>query len=123
MQSMALMTIGPVGSATRQQALTDYKLKVIDVPRIKDIKQVELYTKLHPFVDTVYKEAMCPRHKDEALLRQKAVKVEKAKVVRYKKRKHEEEEGNKKPAAKKMVAPKEMAMVAPKKKSMAAPKE
>jgi hypothetical protein len=95
MQSMALMTSGTVGSATRQQALKDNKLKVIDVPGTKEVKQVEVYTKWRPFVDTPHKETMCPIPKYEVLLRQKAVKVEKAKVIRDKKRNHEEEEGNK----------------------------
>jgi hypothetical protein len=121
MPSMAVKTSGPVGSATRKQALKDYKLKVLDVPGIKDIKQVELYTKCRPFVETLYNESMLPRPKYEVLLRQKAVKVEKAKVARYKKQNHEEEEGNKKPAAKKMAAPKEKATVAPKEKATVAP--
>jgi hypothetical protein len=114
-QSMALMTSGPVGK--------DYKLKVLDVPGVKDIKQVELYTDWRPFMYTQYNDSMCRRPNDEVLLCQKAVKVGKAKVIRDKKLKHEEEEGDKKTAAKKTKSAPDAALMTPKEKAVVAPKK
>jgi hypothetical protein len=67
------------GSGTQEQRVAEMKAAahtVLPFPGIRDIKQVELYKKLRPYVPKMFKDEACPKPDSELLERQRIEKSE-----------------------------------------------
>ncbi len=66
----------------RVQSLQSYNLALIPAPGLKDIKQVELYTKFRKFVPFEFRDEICPRPAQQVIDNIKKARSEKARASR-----------------------------------------
>jgi hypothetical protein len=64
----------------RLQNLQSHVLTLIPTPGLKEIKQVEMYTKFRKFVPEEYRDEICPRPSEQVLANVKKSRSEKAKA-------------------------------------------
>ena len=75
-----------VRNEDRFRILREFPLKQIVAPGMKEIKQVELYTKWRKFVPAEYADEICPKPPDEILERVQKERSEKSKERNARKR-------------------------------------
>jgi hypothetical protein len=72
------------GGADRRAVLMATELESLPAPGLREIKQVELYTKYRPLVPEMYRDELCPTPSDEILKRIAKQKDDKRKSKRSK---------------------------------------
>ena len=75
-----------VANRNGQQELSRYILKQVAAPGLKEIKQVELYSKFRKFVPVEFRDEICPRPSEQVLQNIKKARSEKAKERTTRKR-------------------------------------
>ena len=75
-----------VADGNREQELNSYILKQVSAPGLKEIKQVELYSKFRKFVPVEFRDEICPRPSEQVLQNIKKARSEKAKERTTRKR-------------------------------------
>jgi hypothetical protein len=72
------------GGADGRAVLMATELESLPAPGLREIKQVELYTKYRPLVPEMYRDELCPKPSDEILKRIAKQKDDKRKSKRSK---------------------------------------
>jgi hypothetical protein len=70
----------PLQNGDRFQKLQSYSLTQITAPGLREIKQVEMYTKFRKFVPEEFRDEICPRPSQQVLENIKKARSEKAKA-------------------------------------------
>ena len=74
------------GRRDRTRQLSNYIIKPIPAPGLREIKQVELYAKFRKFVPREFQDEICPRPSDEVLENIKQSRSQKTKARNVRKR-------------------------------------
>ena len=74
------------GRRDRTRQLSNYIIKPILAPGLREIKQVELYAKFRKFVPREFQDEICPRPSDEVLENIKQSRSQKTKARNVRKR-------------------------------------
>lgn len=70
----------------RIDELLDFVIAPIEAPGLREIKQVELYTKFRKFVPEEFRDEICPKPSDHVLEKIKKDRSEKTKARNHKKK-------------------------------------
>jgi hypothetical protein len=70
-------------SGERLQAMATFKMEALKPPRLRPIKQVELFKKNRPFIPRAHWAELCPEASEEvvAMLKQERLDKRKSKIV------------------------------------------
>jgi hypothetical protein len=70
----------PLHNRDRFRSLQGYRLTQIPAPGLREIKQVEMYSKFRKFVPVEFRDEICPRPSQQVLENIKKARSEKAKA-------------------------------------------